>query len=482
MNKNMKRILMASTLVGAFLLLLLAAGQDHLPRWIIWENAVLTPASAPYTAVLKHRHLEVTAADGGTLWVTPDSLKVQEALCSDIDNDGLEELILLCWKKGRYGTDRPFWVTQDETTWSQHIFLYEFSDGAIRPKWGSSYIGQEVSHMSVILRQDMRNHLLLAAPDRTVSSWLWDSWGFTRETTQVSFAVFGDNLIHEPLYRYGLNQGGDFDFLFDNFRDIIERSDVAIINQETPFVEDSALYGDYPRFGTPIEVGEAIANAGFDVVTCATNHALDRGAYGIRTTRDFFEAHGIACPGIQTGTEYEPYLLLTKNQIRFALLNYTCSTNEPIPDNNPRMVHLLNDEERVKKELAAARAAADIVLVFPHWGTENSTQIDAKQRRWTGLFLEAGVDVVVGTHPHVLQPCEVLTRGDGHEMLVYYSIGNYISAQPEKTSRKGGLACFTVSLTEDGYAVTDHALRPLVITAEQAGRYSVDFDGPSTPH
>lgn len=137
------------------------------------------------------------------------------------------------------------------------------------------------------------------------------------------------------------------------------------------------------------------------------------------------------------------------------------------------MVHLFPAAEA---DIAQAKSEADFVIVFAHWGTEYAEEADAFQREWTQVFLESGVDVVVGTHPHVLQPYEMLTADNGHRMLVYYSIGNFISAQPEKRCVKGGMAEFTVSLTPKGYQVTEYDLRPLAIEWSPGGRYTAVFD------
>ena len=117
----------------------------------------------------------------------------------------------------------------------------------------------------------------------------------------------------------------------------------------------------------------------------------------------------------------------------------------------------------------------DFVIVFAHWGTENSDQPDEFQKKWAQVFLDSGVDVVIGTHPHVLQPYEILKDDNGHEMLIFYSIGNYISAQSEKSCIKGGMASFTVSLTKEGYKITEYNLQPLMINWNEGGKYSVEF-------
>lgn len=490
-----KRVLSALIVLGAMIGLVgfLWDGGYSLPRWIDWKSGSFSDVSGQYEITLKRRTVNVVY-DSGVIFATPQDVKVQDAMFCDIDGDGADELVLLCWKVGRFGTSKPFWVEEDEKTWSQHIFVYTCNGKTVKPKWMSSYIGVDVVTMSAQDRsgqqasdaaarnnKNLRQRLLLTDTEGKVSSWIWDSWGFTKEDTDIAFVVFGDNLIHEPIYQFGLhNTNESFDFLFDskNIKEAIAASDVAIINQETPLTDQPSKYSGYPRFGTPAGVGEAIADAGFDVVTCATNHALDQGVSGIDFTKDFFKSRDILCLGVQSEDEkeYRPYEILARGGARFALFNYTYGTNgSRIPENKAYMVHLLDDEEQVRADLEKARAEADCVLVFVHWGTEYSEQSDEFQQKWAQIFLESKVDVVVGTHPHVLQPYEMLQDGDGHEMLVYYSIGNYISAQPEKSCIKGGMAQFTVSLTPDGYKVSEYTLQPLTITCQEDRKYTVDI-------
>ncbi len=466
-------ITMASALIGAVLYVLWRGGC-FLPGWIIWEESRITDASGGYDISLKDK--TASAAYGGVcIWSSPDGVKVQQILSCDMDHDGGDELLLLCWKRGRFGKYKPFWITEDERNWSQHIFVYEYTEDGIRPKWMSSYIGQDVAQMAFCSGKASSGRLFLTDPEGEISCWCWDSWGFAREDAEVSFAVFGDNLIHEPIYTYGLNHQGNFDFLYDNVLDIIKENDVSVINQETPLVNDPTEYSGYPVFGTPVQVGEAVVNAGFDVVTCATNHALDRGAEGIHTTKEFFAEHDVLCLGIQSAEEAErrPYETVMRNNMRFALFNYTYGTNgiSP-PDGFPYMVHRLEDEAQIREDILRAKEEADAVIVFVHWGTENAVLPDAFQERWTDVFLDCRVDVVVGTHPHVLQPYEMLEGTDGHRMLVYYSIGNFVSAQPEKSCVKGGMASFTVVPTPDGARVMEYDLSPLTIHWHKGGGYA----------
>ncbi len=117
-----------------------------LPKWIEWTDQTFYDQSGKHEILLENRSLCILAGDD-VIWTSPKEVKIQEALSCDIDNDGEDELLLLCWKRGRYGTHRPFWVDRDESKWSQHIFVYEYNGEEDRPKWMSSYSGQDVTEM-----------------------------------------------------------------------------------------------------------------------------------------------------------------------------------------------------------------------------------------------------------------------------------------------------------------------------------------------
>jgi poly-gamma-glutamate capsule biosynthesis protein CapA/YwtB (metallophosphatase superfamily) len=481
MNTIGKRITAAVVIIAAVIAqILYLSWQDgaFLPRWIEWREKSLeaTVGGTTYNVILnENKAVEVCVCDteAKTIWETKSDIKVQDVLSCDIDGDGDDELVILCWKIGHFGISMPFWE-HDKKEWAQHLYVYEYDSGAVSPKWMSSYLGLDVKEMSSQPVTDTKSRLVFADTDGVLNYYIWSSWGFEKQESAVTVSVFGDNLIHEPIYNYGLNNDKSFSFLYKNVRDIIAQSDISIINQETPLVDNPNLYGGYPLFGTPINVGQAIVNAGFDIVTCATNHALDRGMYGIDTTKNFFTQNNVTCIGIQSAdeTEYKPYELMTRNGITFALLNYTYGTNGiKIPEENKYAVHLLSDEDQIKSDLKAARENADIVIVFPHWGTENSTEADKYQQKWTQLFLESGVDIVVGTHTHTLQPYELLVGDDNHTMLVYYSIGNYVSAQASESAVKGGIARFTISATDQGFMITDYTLTPLTIKSYGGGKF-----------
>ena len=451
-----------------------------LPRWIDWNTAQIrceAKDGEPAQIVLAGRTVRVLKGED-LVWQSDRTLRVQDVLWCDIDHDGEQELLLLCWKRGRYGDSRPFWVTQDEKSWSQHIYIYDWTEDGIRPIWMASDIGLEAAQW----RFDAVQRLVITDTQGGQSAWDWITWGLRRielqeapERAELSFAAVGDNLIHRQIYDYAFRHfDGCFDDLFASVQQELDRYDVTSINQETIYVDRPEQYSSYPLFGTPLQVGDAVVKAGFDIVSCATNHALDMGTEALDLTASLYGQAGVLCPGIQPSGDgvYRPYEIYEKNGIRCAVFSYTASANgHALPENAPYVLHTLEDEQQVRADLQAGRAAADVSIVYVHWGTEYADEPDEEQRRWAAVFSDCGADVVIGTHPHVLQPCEWVTGQDGHRTLVFYSLGNFISAQTQEACRQGGLAYFTVSKENGQCSITDYGIKHLV-TEEDNGHYS----------
>lgn len=294
-------------------------------------------------------------------------------------------------------------------------------------------------------------------------------------TKQVSLIAVGDDLVHTPIITWGKKEDGSYQFdgLFDQLRTRIEEADLAVINQETVLGGASLGYSGYPRFNSPTEIGDAIVRAGFDVVLHATNHAMDKGEKGLQNTIEYWKEYSeIAVLGINETEEQQQQIpIVEKNGIKIAMLNYTYSLNGlPMPTNRMYMVNML-EEEKIRREVAAAKEEADFVIVYPHWGTEYVYEPSQEQQRWTSLFLELEVDLVIGTHPHVLEPVEWLESETGHKMLVYYSLGNYVSYQQEVPRMLGGLANITISKTGDEKAkIVEAGITPIVTHYEQGGK------------
>ena len=187
----------------------------------------------------------------------------------------------------------------------------------------------------------------------------------------------------------------------------------------------------YPTFNGPYELGDALVNAGFDVVLHSNNHALDRGKQGIYNCLNFWKKYPkIKTVGINTSEAQKKKLCIyEKNGIKVAILNYTYGTNGiPLPKDMPYAVNYLNKKE-VISDIKRAEKEADFTIVCPHWGTEYLRGISDYQKAWSQIFVENGVDLVLGCHPHVIEPIKYVTdKKTGHKMLVYYSVGNFVNS------------------------------------------------------
>lgn len=153
--------------------------DTFLPQWIVWEHGAFQDASGQYEITLTGKTVRVSYKDT-MIWTTEKDVKVQKALAADIDRNGQDELILLCWRKGHYGDVKPIWVEEDEQDWVQHIFVYEFLQEDVQAKWMSSYIGKDI--LDITARAAETSGRLLCLTDRSgeESVWTWDSWGFVR--------------------------------------------------------------------------------------------------------------------------------------------------------------------------------------------------------------------------------------------------------------------------------------------------------------
>lgn len=288
----------------------------------------------------------------------------------------------------------------------------------------------------------------------------------------VNLLAVGDNLIHSGIYKSGMKDDGtyNYDHLYQYVKDDIQAADLAIINQETIFIADHNNLSSYPCFGSPVEIGDAAADAGFDIVTHATNHVFDKGVQGITDTLNFWQTEHpeITVLGIHgSQADADTIQIVTRNGIRMAMLNYTYGMNGfTLPEDQPYLVDLL-DKDKVAADIQRAKSMSDVVIFFMHNGTEYVYEPDESSKQWVNFLLEQGVDIAIDSHPHVLEPYTKLTRADGHEMVVYYSMGNFISTQDAVPRLLGGMAKLTIEKrtlgSESTIKVTDYTMEPLVM-------------------
>ena len=291
---------------------------------------------------------------------------------------------------------------------------------------------------------------------------------------EIDLLMVGDVLLHDNVQNSGKLPDGtyDYDHLFAQVKDDIEKADLAIVNQEIILGGTEIGLSGYPTFNGPYEVADSLVNAGFDVILHATNHTLDKGKKGLQNCMNYWKDNydQVAVLGVfdsQDSYDNDIYIY-EEDGLKIAILNYTYGTNGlPLPSDMPYAVALL-EEEKVVSDLKKAEQLADFTVVCPHWGTEYQHKQSKEQEKWANLFLKYGVDLVIGTHPHYIQPVEMLTGENGEEMLVYYSLGNFINSTNESgrgTADRmiGGMAKVTVAKTEDGNAyIKTYGVEPLV--------------------
>ncbi len=290
---------------------------------------------------------------------------------------------------------------------------------------------------------------------------------------EITLVMIGDMLMHTPVINSGKQADGtyNFDHLFANVADKIESADIAIVNQETIMGGDDRGFSGYPTFNSPTALADAEAAVGFDVILHGTNHALDKGASGILNCIAYWETNypDIAYLGINKSQEAQDTYIYVYEQdgISVAILNYTYGTNGiSTPSGQSYLVNYL-DEDKVVSDIERAHELADFVIVCPHWGTEYNLGTDSSQAKWTQIFLEEGVDLVIGTHPHVIEPVEWVTDENGNEMLVYYSLGNFVNGTSSTgsgvTNRMvGGMAEVTIGIEDGEVVIVDYDAIPLV--------------------
>lgn len=265
-----------------------------------------------------------------------------------------------------------------------------------------------------------------------------------------SLIAVGDALIHDGVYKDAKTNKKDasgypvYDFksMFTDIKEVIQDYDLKFYNQETIIGGKSIGLSTYPCFNSPDEVALDMIDAGFNIVNLATNHTLDRGEKAILYSRKFWKnQEGVLAVGsYDSFQDHDQVIVNQENGITYAVLGYTTVTNGlKVPSGKDYLLNVY-DKEKVKKDIEAVRDKVDILIVSMHWGTEYTHKPIASQKEIASYLSSLGVDVIIGHHPHVVEPIEYV--GD---TLVMYSLGNFISAQEGTMKRVGMIASFEVS-------------------------------------
>jgi len=274
----------------------------------------------------------------------------------------------------------------------------------------------------------------------------------------LTIIAAGDNLYHDKMILAG--EQGDYNSVYQELLSLVERADIAFINQETLLAGKDFGFSGYPQFNSPQELGRAISAAGFNVVNHASNHIMDKGEEAVFATMDFWDTiPRVTVLGIHRSEEQRSLpKLVTKNNITVGFLSYTYGTNNiPLPADKPYLVSLI-DTEIMAKEIDALRPLCDFLVVSMHWGEEYRHEYSKSQQNLAAFLAEHRVDLVIGHHPHVIQPVEFILRPDSRFMLCFYSLGNLVSAQNQNPALLGALAYIRVQKGQAGEAADSSSI------------------------
>lgn len=266
---------------------------------------------------------------------------------------------------------------------------------------------------------------------------------------KVTLVATGDILMHNTQIASGQQADGTFQFdsFFAPVRSLIQYGDYASTNFEAAMAGQHSGYTGYPKFNSPDEMAATLKEAGYDLVVTSNNHILDRGFSGAIRTMGVLRNAGLDIVGTyQSQEEKNSFLIKDLDGIRVGYLAYSYGTNGiPVPKEHPYFFNFLN-KETILKEVNQLRPKVDVLVLVLHWGVEYSLQPTKEQQELSRIFLGAGVDVILGSHPHVIQPMEVM-RINNKDKLVIYSMGNFIGDQ-RGVERNSG-AIFNISFEKD---------------------------------
>ena len=293
------------------------------------------------------------------------------------------------------------------------------------------------------------------------------------EVARLSFIAAGDNVIHPCIYMDAERRAAaqvaageknirkyNFKPMYADVAEYIASFDLAFINQETLMAGEEFGYSGYPTFNSPRDLAYDLAEIGFDIVNIANNHMCDKGTAGLGATVDFWkgleaEVGVTMIGGYSDRDDFNTPRIIERDGVKIALIGYTEMTNGiRLSKNEPFIPY--TTEDNISQQIAAAREAADIVIVSVHWGNENWNITTKEQKQLAKLFCDSGADVIIGHHPHVLQPIEWIESTNGkRSALCIYSLGNFVSAMVSWENMVGGFFTFDIVKMSDGSCFID---------------------------
>ena len=278
-----------------------------------------------------------------------------------------------------------------------------------------------------------------------------------KEDTNIKMAVIGDIMCHNSQYKDAYdskNNTYDFSYVFSDIKEYISSADIAIGNLETTFAGKERGYSNYPRFNTPEQLATNLKDFGIDVVSTANNHCMDTNYTGLVSTLKYLDEAGISHTGTNETEEQQNQILVKDvNGVKIAFLSFTYGTNEiTIPVDKSFAVNLIDEDLILRQIKLAKEQNPDLICVSMHWGIEYQLKQNQEQEKLKDLLFNNGVDIILGSHPHVLQPMknETITLDDGStkDCFVIYSLGNFMSGQTKENTRSSVI--LNIDITKSG--------------------------------
>ena len=269
--------------------------------------------------------------------------------------------------------------------------------------------------------------------------------------------------------------------MFEDVKYNIQTADLAVGNLETTFAGPNKAYSGYPTFNTPEALAYNLKKLGFDVLTTANNHSYDSGYKGLESTIDYLDDADISHTGTYKSPEEQNKILIKNVKgIQIAFLSFTYGTNGiPIPEGKEYSINL-NDEQTILNQLSLAKEQKpDLICVSMHWGVEYKTSPNDEQKKLADFLFQNGADLIIGNHPHVLEPMEkreiTLEDGQTKDGFVVYSLGNFISGQNKAYTTDSAILNLSITKTVEGKMKINSATYVPIYTYQNKSSSSKKF-------
>ncbi len=284
------------------------------------------------------------------------------------------------------------------------------------------------------------------------------------EPITFTLTAIGDVMCHNTQYWDAYQKETntyDFSYVFDDIKFDIQKSDISVASLETCFAGEERGYSNYPTFNSPDSLAYSLKDIGIDVLSTAGNHCLDMGFDGLSRTIDVLNKADISHLGTyKTQEERDKILFKYTKGLKVAFINYTYGTNGiPVPSDKPYCVNLI-DKDLIKKDIESAKSQnADVIVACMHWGTEYQTSPNNEQKDLADFLFQNGVNIILGNHPHVLQPFEkrtvTLEDGSTQDGFIIYALGNFICDQNAENTRNSIILNLSITKQVDGSITVD---------------------------